>query len=333
MGHITFGVELEAAFFYSSKPDHNTDSESRNTNYARVVDMSFEAIRSRDPNSARPTCEREYIVEMMKLVARTINNFVDRLPHTYRGRVVSYTGKPELDWYRRWRVETDSSIVLDKADYDNLDFAGLEIQSPAMYATHGASREIKAVTNMLRVNFRTAVPHSCGLHVHVGAGFDFLPLETLRKLAAICWAGDHLLHRMHSQCRRHNGYCLGPRIKSKLAYGRKAGHYNPPYDLPHPLPSVRHHYMSPIEHEIHTRAIYSELMFNEPFEEVHGINVMSGSLELLLCRSRNAVACLMDTDLRGAYNFDHYGDFDKETKDDTKRTVEFRQADGSMDGD
>ncbi|KAI1415200.1 hypothetical protein F5Y13DRAFT_156925 [Hypoxylon sp. FL1857] len=58
--------------------------------------------------------------------------------------------------------------------------------SPAMYASEGAFKKVEAVTNMLRTAFRTAVPLSCGLHVHVGLGSELLPLGTLKRMAAIC---------------------------------------------------------------------------------------------------------------------------------------------------
>lgn len=234
MAALTFGVELEAAYFYTTEPGKAAIISARDTSLAPVLDMSLEAIQRRNPDfpSRRSKIVGEYTLpELKRYVVETIHNFVSELPKACRGEVIPSTDDPNLDQYRQWRVGIDNTITLDfirLSAYDQLWWAPLEVQSPAMYATEGAFKEVEAVTNMLRASFRTTVNPSCGLHVHIGWGPKLFPLDMLRKMAAICWAGDLLFQQMHPVSRRNNRYCLGPRIESMLERGFEAADFNPP---------------------------------------------------------------------------------------------------------
>ncbi|KAI1138809.1 putative amidoligase [Hypoxylon sp. FL0543] len=233
MAVLTFGVELEAAYFYTIWPGEAAKANARDEDLAPVMDMSLEAIQRRNPEfpSHKFRDEGDMYAEMRSLVAETIRNFVIKLPETWRGKVIPSTDDRLQEQYRQWVVDVDNSIKVDTMrwpEYDDLWFAPLEVQSPAMYATPGAFREVEAVADMLTSRFRTAVNPSCGFHVHVGFGSESFPLDTLRRLAAVCWSGDLLFQQMHPMFRRNNEFCFGPRSKSRLGEGHKAEQYNPP---------------------------------------------------------------------------------------------------------
>ncbi|OTA94862.1 hypothetical protein M434DRAFT_394376 [Hypoxylon sp. CO27-5] len=233
MAAFTFGVELEAAYFYTTKPGKAGIISSRHEELAPVIDMSLDAIQRRNPDfaSERFRVDEYMLLELERYVAEVVQDFVNALPETSRGEVIPLTKDPILNQYRQWRVGHDNTIMLDFSrsyTYTTLRWAPLEVQSPAMYATEGAFKEVEAVTDMLRTSFRTTVNPSCGLHVHIGWGPKLFPLEMLKKMAAIVWAGDCLFQQMHPVSRRHNRYCQGPRTDSLLEKGHKAAKYNPP---------------------------------------------------------------------------------------------------------
>ncbi|KAI2463433.1 putative amidoligase enzyme-domain-containing protein [Annulohypoxylon bovei var. microspora] len=389
MTTLTFGVELEAAYFYTRRHDQLDGIRESIAGLAPVVDMTYETFKRRNPKA--PRCSHLSQVErdsdMERLVAWEIHDFVDNLPQSSRGELIPLTGNPLQDSYREWKIEGDLSIKLNEEDHGDLEFTGLEVISPAMFATESAFREVKAVTEMLRQTFRAAVPPSCGLHVHVGQGPDYFPFETLQKLAAVCWAGDLLFQQMHPVSRRSNDHCLGLRIKSNLAYGDKAEQHSTPNDdlsggdvkkllsstvlsgweagaqhliaAAKPAVSIQEHINrgrpkrltttfnrtllrsehavmpSPEELDICGIPAYGVILPDEPFEPLEGADIMTGATELFRCLNYYAVATLMSTGGRGAYNFENYGDIKKhaeKSKESTNKTIEFRQAAGSLDG-
>ncbi|KAI1215085.1 putative amidoligase enzyme-domain-containing protein [Annulohypoxylon truncatum] len=388
MAALTFGVELEAAYFYTRKSE---ELENAADDLPPMVDMTYDAWKERNPKIPRceyyKKCERDD--DMARLLTYEIHQFVGGLPKDLRGEPIPPTGNPLQDSYRGWKVEADLSIKLDEEDHDGLEYTGLEVISPAMYAAENAFREVKAVTDWLRKAFRAAVPPSCGLHVHVGQGPALFPLETLQKLAAVCWAGDTLLQQMHPVSRRFNDHCLGPRVKSNLAEGDKVENYHTANDdfsvstmkkllsklvasrweagartsvttttttpsiqnvinlgkarrlmtkgFTRTLPRTKHAVMpSKEERDVCDRPIYSINIPDEPFELRQGHDIMTGTTEIFRCLNLNAVASLMSSTARGAYNFENYLDIKRNAKDGpyeaANKTVEFRQAAASLDG-
>ncbi|KAI0897795.1 hypothetical protein F4806DRAFT_377691 [Annulohypoxylon nitens] len=234
MDALTFGVKLEAVFFYSRDYDRLNESTG---DLPPLIDMTYEEFRSRDRKASR-------CAHMMKIgrdenmaieVEWRIKQFVRNLPRDSRGFRLQLREQISQDphrVYQDWQVKASPSINLDEKGYDaGLDYGGLKILSPAFYIDERSFREVKEVTDFLRKAFRTAVPPSCGLHVHIGYGMSCLPLKTVQKLAAICWAGDTIFQQMHPVSRRFNHNCLGPRVKSNLGNGEKARKYHTGYDL------------------------------------------------------------------------------------------------------
>ncbi|KAI1375180.1 putative amidoligase enzyme-domain-containing protein [Hypoxylon crocopeplum] len=361
MEYFTFGVELEAVYFYTTKSTKDT-TNATGKDLAPVFDMSFDAMKARNPDLHK--CEYWYgnaiEADMMAQVRNTIATFLATLPEISRGQVL-----PSVpDQYKDWQVVIDLSIKLDgmlSEDYDSLCWKGLEVVSPAMYATEASFKEVEAVTDMLRATFRTAVPPSCGLHVHVGAGTESFDLDTLKKMAILCWAGDQVLQQMHPVNRRYNDFCMGPRVLSKLANGFKAVDLNPTGEkalattkrkvliwqlaLDHPsrsesqLDFIRtfqrcaHPTEASEEEQDACRNGCTVFFPDEPPQRNRNVGIIPGAKELWGCNGTYSVAALMSTGNRGAYNFDNYDRNNAKTlSKGSKKTVEFRQAAGSLDG-
>ncbi|KAI1096708.1 putative amidoligase enzyme-domain-containing protein [Rostrohypoxylon terebratum] len=227
MDALTFGVKLEAVFFYSRDYDRLNEPPG---DLPPLIDMTYEEFKKREDRASRCVHMTKLGREknMAKEVEQRIMDFARALPRDSRGfrlQFPDYTSEDPHRVHHQWRVKVSPSIKLDEQGYDGLDYGGLEILSPALYIDERSFREVKEVTDWLRKTFRTAVPPSCGLHVHIGYAKSIIPLRTLQKLAAICWAGDTLFQQMHPVSRRFNHHCLGPRVKSNLGDGRKAGDY------------------------------------------------------------------------------------------------------------
>ncbi|KAI6089446.1 putative amidoligase enzyme-domain-containing protein [Hypoxylon rubiginosum] len=364
MEKLTFGIELDFAIWLSRFPEEiNRDKKGQ----AAVLDLTPNTMRIRNPDIPPAWYEGEDFItyEILRHVTQQIDNFVNKLPR----RGTPAVG-PSLAPFQRWTVRTDTSIELDGLFYPEwagLEWHGLEIRSPAFEATEEAFAEVAAVVEFIRTKFRVTVPPSCGLHVHVGKGPNCFPLDTLKKMAAVCWAGDLLLQTIHPICRRYNRHCSGPRAKSAVAKGWNAdGVDHSPracmerhssmlkaiqrsrprrevekYNFDRTLP--REPAMDPFNPELPTDPSAYEtaaclegplVIWPEVQEVVRGsVSILEGAEQIMCCTTPNDLAKMMSigSDSRGAYNFTAYSDRARQNADN-KRTVEFRQAAGTMDG-
>ncbi|KAE9376847.1 hypothetical protein N431DRAFT_332239 [Stipitochalara longipes BDJ] len=119
----------------------------------------------------------------------------------------------------RWIVTDDSTIQAPpaKGDRKRYVFQKVELISPAFLATKGSLVEIQRTCQLIIRTYRTCGGPSTGLHIHVGnctRGFD---LETLQNVMAILWTFELQLATLHPKYRRDNDYCLPLRRSSGLA--------------------------------------------------------------------------------------------------------------------
>ncbi|KAI1466438.1 putative amidoligase enzyme-domain-containing protein [Daldinia caldariorum] len=129
-----------------------------------------------------------------------------------------------LQGYRRWSVVDDVSLrALPKelADRSDKDFGwiGAEIVSPALWATNEGFDEVRRMCDFLQRHFWIFNSHQAGLHVHVGNGNEWLPLNSLRQIAALLYAADPILAQSHPKHRYENAYCTSPRLYSNVSFG------------------------------------------------------------------------------------------------------------------
>jgi hypothetical protein len=121
----------------------------------------------------------------------------------------------------RWVVKDDGSLnmAIGSGGYGWLR---IEVASPAKWSVDEALAEIRRAIQVLKSAFRCRISPRCGFHVHLGNGGDVIPFRTLRRFAALLWAADPLLSRIHPPERRL-GYSKSIRMESNLARGRDIG--------------------------------------------------------------------------------------------------------------
>lgn len=128
--------------------------------------------------------------------------------------------------FRRWTVKADSSLEPVPAELTALwrngpdrGWASFELCSPALWATDAGLAEVRRACRFLTDEVWVSAPDSTGLHVHWGNGADFIPLESLRRVAALMYAADGLMVQLHPPARRNNDFCYASSLYSRIALG------------------------------------------------------------------------------------------------------------------
>ncbi|KAG9255157.1 uncharacterized protein F5Z01DRAFT_621261 [Emericellopsis atlantica] len=94
-----------------------------------------------------------------------------------------------------WLIECDPTCAeLHEKGYAWEEF---EISSPACFAREAAFLMIRLVVSLITSHFRCRVNASTGFHVHVGNGFNRIPLQVARSFASLWWAVEPLLSILH----------------------------------------------------------------------------------------------------------------------------------------
>ncbi|KAG6359658.1 hypothetical protein INS49_013181 [Diaporthe citri] len=127
-----------------------------------------------------------------------------------------------LEGYSKWTVKPDYSIMLPEnhgilGKFRGYHWVCVEVTSPALWAAPESFKEVKKVCELLRTNFLTLITDSCGLHIHWGRGSGWVPVHHLRQAAALLLACDPLLAQLHPESRKDNYHCLSNRYFSEVA--------------------------------------------------------------------------------------------------------------------
>ncbi|KAI1798859.1 hypothetical protein F4811DRAFT_569084 [Daldinia bambusicola] len=138
-----------------------------------------------------------------------------------------------LERYRRWSVVDDATLralpkELADRSYKDFGWVGAEIVSPALWATNEGFDEVRRMCDFLQKHFWIFNPPQAGLHVHVGNGNEWLPLNSLRQIAALLYAADPILAQCHPRHRYENAFCTSPRLYSNVSFGLVNPINNPP---------------------------------------------------------------------------------------------------------
>lgn len=267
-----------------------------------------------------------------------------------------------LEGYSKWTVKPDYSIMLPEnhgilGKFRGYHWVCVEVTSPALWATPDSFEEIKKVCELLRTNFFTLITDSCGLHIHWGRGSGWVPVHHLRKAAALLLACDPLLAQLHPESRKDNYHCLSNRYFSEVAQGTlNAEQVNESIDQ-EALKSLAFDQCGGRETEyagssrIFSRRIPAGSLEGYAFkpervpvslEKFHTSlrvpqSIPNAARQLLTCSLPEAVGRLMHSSSKIsarklAFNFRNYtpGFYGEP---DVKRTVEFRQCAGTLDGE
>ncbi|KAK8051195.1 hypothetical protein PG993_002580 [Apiospora rasikravindrae] len=125
--------------------------------------------------------------------------------------------------YWGWKTVNDDSVGIPndvRAAYSfrKTRWVGVELVSPAYWATPKNLGEVRRVIGGLSRKLRFVTPETSGLHVHVGRGKSSFSLAELKRLAGLCYAAGPLLSQLHPAHRRLNPYCKSNRFYSNVAY-------------------------------------------------------------------------------------------------------------------
>ncbi|KAL0936421.1 uncharacterized protein CTRU02_208636 [Colletotrichum truncatum] len=107
---------------------------------------------------------------------------------------------------------------------DGYRFQKVEMNSPAMYDMPICFDLIRLAVSVITTTFRCRVNPTCGFHVHVGAGpTERIDARTLRNFAALLWAADPLISRLHAPWRSITRYSQSGRVNEVTGLGRNEG--------------------------------------------------------------------------------------------------------------
>ncbi|KFH41357.1 hypothetical protein ACRE_079260 [Hapsidospora chrysogenum ATCC 11550] len=116
-----------------------------------------------------------------------------------------------------WEVDEDASVF----EVDNqYHWRAIEMRSPASYATDETFDMVRLVMHLVTSNFRCRVNPSCGLHVHLGNGFERIEPRAARNFAALYWAAEPLLTMLHPPERSFNQYSKTSRRMAESCLSR-----------------------------------------------------------------------------------------------------------------
>ncbi|KAI0135014.1 hypothetical protein F4814DRAFT_6818 [Daldinia grandis] len=152
--------------------------------------------------------------------------------HHLPAKVRTYTYKTDfvkaiLSNYNHWGVTEDVTVTepVEIKTFDwvkKFEWVGVEVQTPVEPDTPAAFEALNYARQLLTSSYRCRVNHSCGLHVHVGNGSEYFPLDSMRRIASLVFATEHLLTTLNHPWRVVNWNCRTMRDRSNLS-NRLAG--------------------------------------------------------------------------------------------------------------
>lgn len=200
-----------------------------------------------------------------------------------------------------WQVVHEASI--DKPADTPYRFISVELRSPPLYFTTQACQQVRAVCEVLTSMYRVLCPESSGLHVHVGNethGFDGVALQ---KILATLWTFEPLLDGIHPAHRLDNSYCSSLRGNSSLCHELSGAKVNREAGV-----------------RVDAREGLEAILYKSEDPELQVV-ISDGVLRDWVMGMANARG------ERGAYNFRNL----RRGGDPVKKTIEFRQHEGTLD--
>ncbi|KAI1363609.1 hypothetical protein F5Y08DRAFT_354248 [Xylaria arbuscula] len=337
----TFGVELEFIVFYTTSgivvPMDNIER------YGPVVEIPLPPIptgRSWGDDTSPDTED----LRVRQKVADAISSAGFKAETPEKAKAV--------DSYDTWRVIRDGSLSIAR-DYGPLKSTGVEITSPVFSDSETAFNEIRAVVAVINKSFRTAVPPTCGFHVHVGRGGVPLKKRVIQRMGSFLWAAEPLVNTIHATGRLDNNrYCLRLRTMNDSNTNVDEWDHEPQQEgddeeeLPHAdlswervdrkrkrptcWPTLRRIKSS----DLASGGYHDRSWGEEPETRVTQLDLMDRLQKILHAKSiKTAVRLISPYAERAAYNFENLRPPLAGDNTSRKPTIEFRQASGSLDED
>ncbi|OTA94565.1 hypothetical protein M434DRAFT_29711 [Hypoxylon sp. CO27-5] len=255
-----------------------------------------------------------------------------------------------LQHYRLWNVDVDLTLSplpheLEAMTDLNSGWRGVEVKSPALWATDDGFNQVRQVCEFISSKFWTSTHPVAGLHIHVGNGKKYFPIDSFRHIAAFLYAADPILAQSHPEHRHHNTYCYSLRLYSYIAREELGIVPVPPQQLVKTTSSLSFRIRSFFRNPLRRNTSRSKLKRNIKDRKKHNLpprpwkgvfpptpkkdpkdrrSPMLGAVALLLRQTEYDIICeLMGGLWRPAYNFGKLGL--------GKRTIEFRRPASSVD--
>ncbi|KAK5634116.1 hypothetical protein RRF57_009830 [Xylaria bambusicola] len=187
-GRPTFGVEIEfliaTLFMGTEDPDEGVKD------LPPVLRIPNEALGDR----------YGYV---NRLVKEVLDEFLP--PKSPLTTVGNESMRSILQQYNEWTVDHDASV--GQVGNSLYQIVGVEVKTPVQFSSPNSFKAVSLGISAITSRFRCTVNIRCGLHVHVGAVSELLPLEQMRRLASLVYATEPLLYSLHDPIRRGNYYC------------------------------------------------------------------------------------------------------------------------------
>ncbi|KAI1841502.1 hypothetical protein JX266_012342 [Neoarthrinium moseri] len=301
---MSFGIEFEFLMFGKDlKPGATLEAFQRNHPGIIPMPADEDVIDS----------SRQCVIDYLRSNGVQINDFTESDAATppsapLGGHLPAIPGHvvrvPQVE-YRRWTLKLDATVNLSTEDnigrkYEKYTALGFELTSPAFLDQPASHAEIRRVVGLLH-HFHVHLNENCSTHVHVGTGTTRMSFEPLHRIALLLWHVDCLLSPLHPEYRQDSIWCRRTRWYSYLARGMTA--------------------------EQADDATIEVTLSKLP------LTLDAGRAALLLAETIWALGRLMASSEKhnAAYEFRNYESAYMAA--DTKPTLEFRQAGGTMDGD
>ncbi|KAK2037122.1 hypothetical protein LZ31DRAFT_187019 [Colletotrichum somersetense] len=220
---VSFGVELEffVAFVLEGEPDPDAGIKDQLQRLITIpVDWERTTEHSRQgcvpARAHQPSMEYVYGQIERALADAGLPVKSDREQYGKIGSAQAIHGKQHMSSFQ---LKDDVSL---KADHvDGYRWQRVELNSPAMYDMELSYNMLRVAVSTITTNFRCRVNPSCGFHVHVGAGpTQRIDARTLRQFAALLWAADPVISRLHPPWRSAASYSQSARVNDITDLGK-----------------------------------------------------------------------------------------------------------------
>jgi hypothetical protein len=206
---LTFGVEIEVAL--ATLP---TDREDPNPEDTRVCygvnDGDYKYVSENARHHVAETLDRAGIQ-------------VEYCPGTHPDKdSFGYKAAWEPKKPRSWAIKMDADVGPPEGlDVDQLayEWHGIELNSPPLYYSEDAVKEVMYVLELLSTTYRCALTRRTALHVHVGNGTKGFTPEVIQRLLATYWTFEPQIELIHPLFRIDYKNCASLRRGSDLAMG------------------------------------------------------------------------------------------------------------------
>lgn len=199
---LTFGVELE--FTIVGLEEQYKDPTPHDPRSVRGV-----------LGSSRPSKEDSVNIKVLEHIADVLNKA--NIPAEARkGTPPSAVNPIDNPWtakdQRSWVVTTDESIEAPKNHGTDYFFHKIEITSPAFYFGKTTLEAVSQVCGVLSTNFRIHMNETMALHVHVGNKTKGFTTECVRGAIATAFTFEPQIEKIHPEYFRGE-YKYGPNLR------------------------------------------------------------------------------------------------------------------------